>query len=157
MGHAAGLLREAEEMMTTNPMLESADLRVLVVDDDAALRRMLNMVLADAGWDVLEAKDGLEAVAVLYSCPYRLVVLLDWKMPEMSGEEVLELVRANPELASRHAYVLITANAAAVTPQLTELLRELCVPVVAKPFSLLDLLDTVEHQASRIGAERAVS
>jgi CheY-like chemotaxis protein len=143
--------------MISNAMLETSDLRVLVVDDDAALRRMLNMVLADAGWEVLEAKDGVEAVAMLYSCPCRLVVLLDWKMPEMSGEEVLELVKANPELASRHAYVLITANAAAVTPQLTELLRELCVPVVAKPFSLLDLLDTVEHQATRFGAEKAVS
>jgi len=142
--------------MISNAMLETSDLRVLVVDDDAALRRMLNMVLADAGWEVLEAKDGVEAVAMLYSCPCRLVVLLDWKMPEMSGEEV-ELVKANPELASRHAYVLITANAAAVTPQLTELLRDLCVPVVAKPFSLLDLLDTVEHQASRIGTEKAVS
>jgi CheY-like chemotaxis protein len=143
--------------MTTDVMLETADLRVLVVDDDAALRRMLNMVLADAGWEVLEAKDGIEAVAMLYSCPYRMVVLLDWKMPEMSGEEVLELVKANPELVSRHAYVLITANAAAITPQLTKLLRELSVPVVAKPFSLLDLLDTVENQACRIGAEKAVS
>jgi CheY-like chemotaxis protein len=143
--------------MISNTMLETSDLRVLVVDDDAALRRMLNMVLADAGWDVLEAKDGIEAVAMLYSCPYRLVVLLDWKMPEMSGEEVLELVKANPELARRHAYVFITANAAALTPQLNELLRGLCVPVVAKPFSLLDLLDTVEQQACRISAEKAVS
>src|SRR5260370_14454515 len=118
VGHAVDLLQGAEETMISNAMLETSDLRVLVVDDDAALRRMLNMVLADAGWEVLEAKDGVEAVAMLYSCPCRLVVLLDWKMPEMSSEEVLELVKANPELPSRHAYVLITANVSSVTAQL---------------------------------------
>src|SRR5258708_13641500 len=139
-GGAVALRLGAEETMINNAMHETSHLRVLVVDDDAALRRMLNMVLADAGWEVLEAKDGVEAVAMLYSCPCRLVVLLDWKMPEMSGEEVLELVKANPELASRHAYVLITANAAAGTPQLTELLRDLCVPGVAKPVNSLYLL-----------------
>lgn len=129
--------------------------RVLIVDDDAALRRMVAMVLEDAGWDALEAKDGCEALVTLRSSPSRLVVLLDWRMPEMSGEEVLDIVVASPELAMRHAYALITANAAAVTPHLADLLCRLEAPMIAKPFSIRDLLGVVETQARRIAVEEA--
>ena len=133
--------------MSTDSKLQPAKVRVLVVDDDRALRRMVTMVLEDAEWDVLEAKDGLEALAMLRSNPNRLVVLLDWRMPIMSGEEVLDIVQADPELAARHAYVLLTANAAALSPHLKDLLRELGIPVIAKPFGIHELLYTVEKQA----------
>lgn len=129
---------------------------VLVVDDDAALRRMVSMVLEDAGWEALEAKDGLEALATLRSSQSRLVVLLDWRMPEISGEEVLETVVAAPELAARHAYALITANAAVITPHLADLLCQLGAPMIAKPFSIDELLCAVELQADRI-AEKEVA
>lgn len=130
---------------------------VLIVDDDAALRTMVTMVLEDAEWDVLEAKNGLEALAILESTPRRLVVLLDWMMPEMSGTEVLDAVKADAKLAMRHAYILITANVAAFSPHLMDLLRELSVPVIAKPFEIEELLTRVENEARRIGAERAAS
>lgn len=146
---------EASEVMSTDPTLQPTNIRVLVVDDDVALRRMIAMVLEDAGWDLLEAKDGLEALAIMRSSQSGLVVLLDWKMPEMSGEEVLEVVVASPELVMRHAYVLVTANTAAMTPHLADLLHRLEAPVVSKPFSIRDLLSTVEVQARRIAAAEA--
>jgi CheY-like chemotaxis protein len=143
--------------MSTEVMLHPPKVRVLIVDDDAALRRMVTMVLEDAEWDVLEAKDGLEALAAIRSSPGPLVVLLDWRMPDMSGEEVLEMVVATPELATRHAYALITANAAAITPHLADLLTQLAAGMVAKPFSICELLSTVEDQARRVSAEEARS
>ena len=144
-------------MTLSDAALDTAKVRVLVVDDDAALRRMVTMVLEDAGWEFQEAKDGPEALAAVRSSPSRLVVLLDWRMPDMSGEEVLDIVVATPELATRHAYALITANAAAVTPHLTDLLRLLGAPMVAKPFNIRELLRTVEDQARRISEEEAAS
>ncbi len=141
--------------MSTDPTLQTTNIRVLVVDDDVALRRMITMVLEDAGWELLEAKDGAEAPATMRSSPTRLIVLLDWKMPEMSGEEVLEVVVASPELAMRHAYVLVTANMAAMTPHLADLLHRLEAPVIAKPFSIRDLIYTVEVQAHRLAAAEA--
>lgn len=138
--------------MPTN-VLDPTKICVLVVDDDKSLRRMVRMLLEDAEWDVLEAKDGMEALAILHSSPQRLVVLLDWMMPEMSGESVLATVSADRTLATRHAYVLITANAALLTPHMRDLLRELSVPVVTKPFGIQDLLRTVEEQARRIQVE----
>ncbi len=138
--------------MPTN-VLDPTKICVLVVDDDKSLRRMVRMLLEDAEWDVLEAKDGMEALAILHSSSHRLVVLLDWMMPEMSGESVLATVSADQTLATRHAYVLITANAALLTPHMRDLLRELSVPVVTKPFGIQDLLRTVEEQARRIQVE----
>jgi two-component system OmpR family response regulator len=135
--------------MATDGLQDAAKVRVLIVDDDAALRRMVSMVLQDAEWDYIEARNGIEALAALRSSPGHLVVLLDWKMPEMSGEEVLEVVAATPELALRHSYVLITANAAAITAHLEDLLNRLDVPTVAKPFSIRELLGTVQRQGLR--------
>jgi len=145
------------DVTPTDATLDPAKCGVLIVDDDAALRTMVNMVLEDAEWEVLEAKNGREALAILESTPRRLVVLLDLMMPEMSGTEVLEAVKADPKLARRHAYILITANIAAFSPHLMDLLRELSVPVIAKPFEIEELLTRVESEARRIGAERAAS
>lgn len=127
-----------------------AKLRVLVVDDDSALRRMVALMLEDAEYEVLEARDGLEALAALRSDPGCLVVLLDWMMPKMSGEDVLLAVEADPELANGHAFVLITANSAAFSPRMANLLSKLSVPVLSKPFGMQELLRSVESEAKRI-------
>jgi CheY-like chemotaxis protein len=134
-------------------MLQATEPHVLVVDDDECVRRMMTMVLEDAECDVLEAADGAKALAILCSSPVRLVVLLDWMMPGMNGQDVLRVVKADRTLATRHAYVLVTANAEALTPQFKDLLRELSVPVISKPFSIQGLIDTVDQQAPRICGE----
>ena len=141
--------------MLKNLALDPAKIYVLVVDDDEPMRRLVSMVLEDDEWDVLEAKNGIEALAILRSSPSHLVVLLDWMMPEMSGEDVLEVVNSDRVLATRHAYALITANAALLTAHMRDLLRELSVPLIAKPFSIQDILCIVENQARRIHAEEA--
>lgn len=143
--------------MAADATLHTTKPCVLVVDDDATLRRMVSMVLEDAGWETLEAKDGLDALATMRSSSSCLIVLLDWKMPEISGEEVLEVVVATPELAARHAYALITANAAVITPHLADLLSQLEAPMVAKPFSIDELLCAVELQASRISEKEVAN
>jgi DNA-binding NtrC family response regulator len=143
--------------MSAETMDTSAEVAVLVVDDDTAIRKMVIMALEDADWDVLEAKDGPEALATLRSCASRLVVLLDWKMPEMSGEDVLLAVQADRALATRHAYVLMTGNAATLSPHLLNLMRQLPASVMAKPFRIQELLGTVENQARRISAGEAAT
>lgn len=136
--------------MSTEMMLNPTGIGVLIVDDDTALRRMVTMALEDAAWDVLEAQDGPEALAILRSNVNHLVVLLDGKLPKMSGEDVLVAVQADPQLKARHAYVLISGNTATHSRQLTDLLRELSVSVIAKPFSIDELLSVVEIQARRL-------
>jgi CheY-like chemotaxis protein len=65
--------------------------RVLVVDDDADLRRRLRGLLEKDGWAVDEAADGREALARLAGRPS--LVLLDLLMPEMDGFEFLAALR----------------------------------------------------------------
>jgi PAS domain S-box-containing protein len=73
---------------------EKASGTVLVADDEESVRRFATRVLERAGYDVLAAGDGAEAVEVFGAHADRIgVVLLDMMMPRLSGEEVLREIR----------------------------------------------------------------
>ena len=69
--------------------------RILVVDDDDGVRYTLRSVLEDAGLDVVEASDGVEALAQLERETVHLV-LTDLRMPSMNGLELLARIRSAP-------------------------------------------------------------
>ena len=70
-------------------------MRALIVDDSKAMRMILKKTLTQCGFDEIdEAANGLEALAVLEDIEWADVVLVDWNMPEMSGIEFVEAVRA---------------------------------------------------------------
>jgi chemotaxis protein histidine kinase CheA/ActR/RegA family two-component response regulator len=72
--------------------------RILVVDDSLSVRRALGTLLEDQGYDVMLARDGLEAVKALdVALPDAL--LTDLEMPNMNGLELTAHVRARPALA----------------------------------------------------------
>lgn len=62
--------------------------RILIVDDDTAIRSLLRAVVSRAGFEVHVAADGKQAMSLITSGEYR-VMLLDLMMPVMSGYEVL--------------------------------------------------------------------
>src|SRR3972149_4133655 len=66
--------------------------RVLVVDDQAANRELISEILADEGYDVVTAQDGLDALNQL-AAPLPDVIISDLRMPRMSGFEFLAVVR----------------------------------------------------------------
>ena len=66
--------------------------RVLVVDDDQSLRRVMEMELEEIGCEVLSAASGQEALDIL-STQVISVVLTDLKMPAMSGLDLLRRIR----------------------------------------------------------------
>jgi CheY-like chemotaxis protein len=74
--------------------------RILVVDDNDALRENLAEALELEGFDVAVAPDGERALARLGEDPSIAVVLLDLMMPGMDGRAVLGQIRADPRLAS---------------------------------------------------------
>ncbi|HEX2858841.1 MAG TPA: response regulator transcription factor [Alphaproteobacteria bacterium] len=68
--------------------------RILIVDDEAAIRRFLRIGLGNAGFKVDEAEDGKQAVRMAKSLKPDLM-LLDLGLPEMDGQEVITQVRAD--------------------------------------------------------------
>ena len=66
--------------------------RVLVVDDEAIIRKSFCRALSDAGFEAHAAANGREALARLEEGPYHLVVT-DLRMPEMDGRAVLRAVK----------------------------------------------------------------
>ncbi len=66
---------------------------VLIADDHDVNRKLLNAILSKAGYEVIEASNGVAALAVLQNATAPLVGLIDWEMPEMEGVEVCRQAR----------------------------------------------------------------
>ncbi len=86
------------------------NLKILVVDDFATMRKVIRNLLKQGGFEnVAEAEDGVAALKVLKSQPVDFVIS-DWNMPNMSGLELLKAVRADEELKEL-PFLMVTAEA----------------------------------------------
>ena len=107
-------------------------LRVLVVEDDVPIGRMLASILADEGYVVDLATDGLTALGKIEVREYDLI-LTDLRMPELDGVGLYrELERRQPEVLRR--VIVITGTSG--HPEYQSFLEETKVPYLEKPFSL---------------------
>ena len=70
----------------------------LVVDDSRAMRAILTRLMSGLGFDVAQAADGAQALAVLDAGARPDVCLVDWNMPVMNGLEFIKSVRSRTEL-----------------------------------------------------------
>ena len=110
--------------------------RILVVEDEDAIRALLFTVLRRRGFDVDTAKNGLEALQRCAVCRYA-VILLDMMMPLMSGQEFIDALAAQDD-AHRPVVIVLTAGAS------TRNLNPLVVAgSIKKPFDVELLVDTV--------------
>ncbi|MGD0624589.1 MAG: sigma-54 dependent transcriptional regulator [Thermodesulfobacteriota bacterium] len=113
--------------------------QILVVDDEERIRQSLNGVLKDEGYEVLEAKDGVQALKQIESDPPDAVLLDIW-MPGMDGMETLERIKAQiPNLPvimiSGHANIELAVKATKLGAY----------DFIEKPLSLEKVLLTVNH------------
>ena len=111
--------------------------RVLLVDDDDDVRRAVCEVLTDEGYEVKEAANGREAMAVLGEWEPD-VILLDLLMPEMDGWTFLAEQQAHQTFA-RIPVVVMSGRSTLQGQELP------VTDVLAKPFILTRLLDTLER------------
>ena len=86
------------ESNQTPPQEADKKARILLVEDDKALRRYLEVTLGRAGYEVLSAGDGLEAMKTALSSPVDLVIT-DAMMPNLSGHELCRFLRNSPKLS----------------------------------------------------------
>jgi two-component system, OmpR family, response regulator VanR len=126
---------------------------ILIVEDDPIVRETMEDVLQAAGHEVALAADGVRGLEILRTFPRRLVVLLDLMMPRKTGFDVLSDVVENEELASRHAFVLVTARVGTLPPlRVAEHMAALhmVVPVLVKPVRRDMLLQTIDWAEQRL-------
>lgn len=83
-------------------------MKALVVDDSRAIRSVLTGFLASSGFEVAQAADGREALAYLGEHTDTRVALVDWNMPEMTGLELIEAVRADDRFAGLKLVMVTT-------------------------------------------------
>ncbi|GEM_PF-1077811 len=140
-----------KERIRVQDMLR-AQVRVLVVDDDEAIRETLRLILEEEGFCVDEAHDGKQALEQLYAATTPYVVLLDLMMPQLSGMGVLSIIADEPCLVRRHAILLVTAGSATASSFPGDLLNHLQIPLIRKPFDIDSLILTIEEAAERIAA-----
>ena len=89
-------------------MLIDTDMKILIVDDFAATRKIIFNTFAQLGLNNTdEEDDGFSALVRLKSALFDLVVI-DWKMSKMSGMELLKQIRADPNL--KHIPVLMVSD-----------------------------------------------
>lgn len=68
--------------------------RVLIVDDSATIRQQVRQALSQAGFEVVEAADGVEGVNMIRSDDLIAAVICDINMPRKSGLELIEEIKA---------------------------------------------------------------
>jgi two-component system chemotaxis response regulator CheY len=122
--------------------------QAIVVDDSRAMRMLMGRLLKDIGFDVAEAGDGCQA---LDSLRERLVpahpdgpvqlALVDWNMPEMSGIELVEAVRADPAFADLRIVMVTTETEIS---QVTKALDAGADEYLMKPFTRDDVVGKLE-------------
>src|SRR4051794_14679132 len=115
--------------------------RILVADDDSAVRLLCRTVLITEGFEVLEAVDGPSCIAeARLHCPD--LVLLDWMMPGVDGVDTLRALKGSP--ATRDIpVVMLTALDSTAQINLASLSG--ADGYVTKPFEVPDLLSLVRR------------
>ncbi len=117
--------------------------RILVVDDQADLRQVLQLVLTDEGYEVDSADGGRAALEQLARKTYALVIC-DLQMPDVDGAAVYRAIEREPP--PRPAVMFVTGYADAGPYE--ESLRTAQVPVVGKPFDIDALREAVRQMLS---------
>ncbi len=113
--------------------------RILLAEDDEAMRRFLAKALKNAGYDVVDFANGAEAYERLKDEPFTLL-LTDIVMPEMDG---IELARRAAELDPELKIMFITGFAAVALNPDSQAPKD--AKVLSKPFHLKDLVQEVER------------
>ena len=119
-------------------------MRALVIDDSKAMRALLGRLLGEIGFSVDDAGNGREGLEHLRTHGAPDVVLVDWNMPEMSGFEFVQAVRANRDYDAVRLIMVTTET------EMTRVVKALGAGLdayVMKPFTK----EAVVEQLERIG------
>jgi two-component system phosphate regulon sensor histidine kinase PhoR len=129
----------------TNKQDQAESHKILVVDDEAGIRRGCNRVLQSQGHQVLLAENGEQGLEILREQPDVDLVLVDLRMPGISGFEVLQ---QGKDIVPETVFAMITAYA--TIEAAVEATKRGAYDFIAKPFTPDDLLRLVNRALERV-------
>jgi len=115
---------------------------ILIIDDEIHIRRLTARVLELAGYRVIQAASGLQALDLIAETRPD-VITCDIAMPGMSGFEVLEALQSQPATAKIPVIMLTAIGQEKDTAKATALGA---VDYITKPFSSTNLIETIQRQ-----------
>ena len=118
-------------------------MNVVVIDDEAGVRRTVSMILEDEGYDVTTASNGREGLAQALDCSAE-IVLCDVKMPEMDGLEFLDAYQEGGGDG-----IVVTMTAYGGVEMALEAMKRGAYDYIAKPFSADSVLLTLRKAEER--------
>jgi two-component system chemotaxis response regulator CheY len=118
--------------------------RALVIDDSRTIRGILRKFLRELGFEVYEAGDGREALAILNEIHTADLALVDWEMPVMNGVEFVRAVRAKRAYDSLRLMMVTTK---AELEDVTQALDAGANEYVMKPFTK----EVIEEKLAMLG------
>lgn len=118
----------------------SAKKRILIVEDNDLNLKLFRDLLNANGYDTIETKEGREAISLTRNLRPDLI-LMDIQLPEISGLEVTERIKADAEISS---IPIIAVTAFAMKDDEEKILRAGCEAYISKPISISDFLKAVK-------------
>lgn len=115
--------------------------KVLVVDDSAAIRQSITYVLQQGGYEVVEAKDGMDGLTVLAGMDVADLIITDVNMPNLDGIGFIRKVREDSKNKFTPIIVLTTESQGS---KMTEGKEAGATGWIVKPFSAEKLLGVVK-------------
>ena len=142
---AGGIVEQQVEPQ--NRPAASSRMRILLAEDNVVNRMVAHGILSKAGHEVIEAKNGLEAVELFRQGGFDLV-LMDVQMPELDGYEATRRIRQREAPAARTPILALTAHAMAGD-------RELCLEAgmddyITKPLDARKLLEKIQFLTGQL-------
>ena len=144
-----------DKLLSANFIIQREKMNLLIVDDSKIVRRVLTNTMTryfkDKGWKELklfEAEDGLIAMDLMKKEPID-IMLLDWNMPNMTGEQVVDAVRANKEWNKTR---IIMATTEGSKTSVLKMIKKGANGYMVKPFSeeaIYKTMDTITARMSK--------
>ncbi len=116
--------------------------KILVVEDEANVRKLVTINLTSRGYQVLEAENGQEAFIHLHH-EKPAMMILDIKLPDLTGWDVLDLMAKDPTLTSDFPVLIMTASLGDANVDLTP--YPSIIEIIIKPFKTEKLLSTIQR------------
>lgn len=122
-------------------------IRVMVIDDEMHIRRLIDRMLVGRGFTVIGANSGKQALSLMRQPQTRPdIITCDVSMPEMNGFDILEAVKSDPQLAD---IPIIMLTAMGQTGEAYRAREMGAADYITKPFSTMGLIDILKQHLKK--------